>query len=127
MRAIDTNVLLRLIVHDDVAQAEAAAAAFTTSGAWASHLVLAETLWVLKSVYGADASQIAATAEMLLEHDQVVLQDADVVRTALNDFKARAGVDFADCMIVAIARKAGYTPVGTFDKALEPVDGVAAI
>lgn len=126
MRAIDTNVLLRLIVQDEFAQAEAAAA-FITPGAWASHLVLAETLWVLKSVYGADASQIAATAEMLLEHDQVVLQDADVVRTALNEFKGHAGVDFADCMIVAIARKAGHTPVGTFDKALAPMEGVAAI
>ena len=126
MRAIDTNVLLRLIVQDDLVQAKAAAA-FTTSGVWASHLVLAETLWVLKSVYGADAGQIAATAEMLLEHDQVVLQDADVVRTALNEFKGHAGVDFADCMIVAIARKAGHTPVGTFDKTLEPMDGVAAI
>lgn len=126
MRAIDTNVLVRLIVHDHLAQAETAAA-FVTPGAWVSHLVLAETLWVLKSVYGADAAQIAATAEMLLEHDKVVLQDADVVRVALNEFKGHAGVDFADSMIVAIARKAGHTPVGTFDKALEPMDSVAVI
>ena len=126
MRAIDTNVLLRLIVHDDVDQAEAAAD-FVTPGAWVSHIVLAETLWVLKSVYGADASQIAATAAMLLEHDRVVLQDADAIRTALSEFKAHPKVDLVDCMIVAIARKAGHTPVGTFDKALGRIDAVASI
>ena len=103
MRAIDTNVLLRLIVHDDVDQAEAAAD-FVTPGAWVSHIVLAETLWVLKSVYGADA-----------------------IRTALSEFKAHPKVDLVDCMIVAIARKAGHTPVGTFDKALGRIDAVASI
>ena len=126
MRAIDTNALLRLIVHDDVAQAEAAAD-FITPSAWVSHLVLTETFWALKSVYGADASQIAATAAMLLEHAQVVLQDADVVRFALNEFKGDPRVDFADCLIVAIARKAGHAPVGTFDKALGRIDGAASI
>ena len=100
---------------------------FVTPGAWVSHIVLAETLWVLKSVYGADASQIAATAAMLLEHDRVVLQDADAIRTALSEFKAHPKVDLVDCMIVAIARKAGHTPVGTFDKALGRIDAVASI
>ena len=46
MRAIDTIVLVRLITGDDARQA-AAAAAFVRSGAWVSHLVLAETSWVL--------------------------------------------------------------------------------
>ena len=126
MRAIDTNVLLRLIVHDDENQAQAAAD-FITPGAWVSHIVLAETFWVLKSVYGADASQIAATAAMLLEHDQVVLQDADVIRAALSEFKSHPKADLVDCMIVATARKAGHIPVGTFDKALARIDAVASI
>ena len=49
MRAVDTNVLARLIVRDDDEQA-AAADEFVAAGAWVSHLVLAETLWVLTSV-----------------------------------------------------------------------------
>ena len=54
MRAIDTNVLVRLIVRDDSAQVERAEA-FVAQGAWVSQLVLAETVWVLDSVYGLES------------------------------------------------------------------------
>jgi len=42
MLAIDTNVLVRLLVRDDARQA-ALADQFVAKGAWVSHLVLAET------------------------------------------------------------------------------------
>ena len=50
MRAIDTNVLVRLIAGDDSKQTEAAEA-IVAKGAWVSLLVLAESLWVLQTVY----------------------------------------------------------------------------
>jgi predicted nucleic-acid-binding protein len=50
MRAVDTNVLVRLITRDDAHQV-AAADAFVHKGAWVSHLVLAETAWVLLAVH----------------------------------------------------------------------------
>ena len=46
MRAIDTNVLVRLLTRDDDRQA-AAADGFTSKGAWVSHIVLVESTWVL--------------------------------------------------------------------------------
>ena len=46
MRAVDTNVLVRLLARDDAKQATAAEA-FVNPGAWVSHLVLVETVWVL--------------------------------------------------------------------------------
>ena len=58
MRAVDTNVLVRLIVRDDPAQVEKAES-FVAHGAWVSQTVLAETVWVLESVYGLDRAQIA--------------------------------------------------------------------
>lgn len=42
MRAVDTNVLVRLITRDDKKQVESAEE-FVSKGAWVSHLVLAET------------------------------------------------------------------------------------
>jgi predicted nucleic-acid-binding protein len=51
MRAVDTNVIVRLIVRDDPQQT-AAAEHFVEKGAWVSNLALAETVWVLDSVYG---------------------------------------------------------------------------
>ncbi len=43
MRAVDTNVLVRLVARDDPTQV-AAAENFVARGAWISHLVLAETV-----------------------------------------------------------------------------------
>lgn len=109
MRAIDTNVLVRLITRDDPAQVEKAEA-YVAPGAWLSHLVLAETLWVLESVYGLKARQLATVVSMLLEHDQLVLQEPDVVRNALEEFARRRSLGFSDCLIIEIARNAGHTP-----------------
>jgi predicted nucleic-acid-binding protein len=67
MRAVDTNVLIRLVTRDDPKQV-AAAEAFVATGAWASHLVLVETLWVLESVYDLDAKRCATAIDMLLNH-----------------------------------------------------------
>ena len=50
MRAVDTNILVRLATGDDARQTEAAEA-FVASGAWVPQLVLVEAMWVLASVY----------------------------------------------------------------------------
>ena len=49
MRAVDTNVLVRLIVRDSPEQVRVADS-FIAGGAWVSHLVLAEAMWVLDAV-----------------------------------------------------------------------------
>lgn len=117
MRAIDTNILLRLLARDDRRQT-AAAEAFVAAGAWVSHLVLAEAIWVLAAVYEREAAQLIAALEMLLAHRNLVLQDADTVAAALTHFKRRPALGFSDCLVLEIARKAGHTPLGSFDKAL---------
>ena len=122
MRAIDTNLLVRLIIRDDPAQVEKAEA-FVASGAWVSQLVLAETIWVLESVYGLGRAQIATVVSMLLEHDQLTLQGEDTVRGAHAAFERDQSVGFSDCLIVETARKAGHLPVGTFDKTMSRIDG----
>lgn len=126
MRAVDTNVLVRLVARDDDAQARVAEA-FTAPGAWVSHLVLAETLWVLDAVLERSPEQIATAVEMLLDHQCLVMQDADVVASALELFRNRPSLGFSDCLIVEIARKAGHTPLGTFDRDLAKVDGVSSL
>jgi predicted nucleic-acid-binding protein len=123
MRAIDTNVLVRLITLDDPEQASAARA-FVAGGAWVSHLVLAETVWVLETVYGLGDRAIANTVEMLLNHAQIVVQDADVAGAALALFRRRPAADFSDCLILEIARRSGHVPLGTFDRELGRIDGV---
>lgn len=126
MRAVDTNVLVRLIVRDDPDQVQRAEA-FIAPGAWISHLVLAEAVWVLGSVYNLSANGIATVVGMLMEHDQLALQDRDVVEKALRDFKKHPSIGFADCLIVQIARKLGHRPIGTFDRSMSRLDDVSRL
>ena len=122
MRAVDTNVVVRLIVRDDPEQVDRAEA-FVARGAWISLLVLAETLWVLQSVYGLSRQRLGTVVDMLMEHDRLTLQQEEVVRKARAAFESGQSAGFSDCLIVEAARQAGHTPVGTFDKAMSRLDG----
>jgi predicted nucleic-acid-binding protein len=126
MPAVDTNVLVRLITRDDAKQA-AAAEAFVARGAWVSVLALAEAVWVLTSAYALNARRIADAIEMLLDHKHLVLQDRDVVATALAQFRVKPVLGFSDCLLVEIARKAGHEPLGTFDRELAKVPGATRV
>lgn len=88
-----------------------------------SHLVLAEALWVLDSVYDRTAEQIALAVDRLLNHKELTLQDAEVVSDALTHFKKRPALEFSDCLVLEIARKSGHLPLGTFDRNLSKLDG----
>ncbi|HEX4051116.1 MAG TPA: type II toxin-antitoxin system VapC family toxin [Steroidobacteraceae bacterium] len=123
MRAVDTNVLVRLVIRDDPAQVRAAEH-FIVGGAWVSQLVLAETVWVLEAVYERTAQQIGTALDMLLNHKELSLQDAEVVTAAVEHFRKRPSLGFSDCLLIEIARKAGHLPLGTFDRDLATVDGV---
>ena len=122
MRAVDTNVLIRLITRDDERQT-LAAEKFVSAGAWVSHVVLAEAVWVLQSVYELSAEKIIVTVEMLLNHATLAVQDADVVEAALTRFRRRSAPEFSDCLVLEVARKTGNLPLGTFDRVLGKVDG----
>ena len=122
MRAVDSNVLVRLVVGDDHSQT-AAAEAFIEHGAWVSLLAVIETIWVLKAVYGRDAADLAATLEMLLEHGSLVFQEPEAVAAAVRLFRWRPGLGFSDCLMLELARRSGHLPLGTFDRKLGRVEG----
>ena len=122
MRAIDTNVLVRLITRDDPKQVTAAEN-FVAAGAWIPQLVLAEAVWVLESVYARKPAQIATAVDMLLRHKDLTLQESDTVAAALRNFRRRPVIGFSDCLVLEISRKAGHLPLGTFDRRLGTLEG----
>jgi predicted nucleic-acid-binding protein len=122
MRAVDTNVLIRLIVRDDPRQVSAADV-FVGQGAWVSLPALLETVWVLVSLYQRTPAQIAAVVAHLLDHETLSVQEPDVVRAALAQFREKPRLGFSDCLMLHVARKAGHTPLGTFDRGLGALDG----
>jgi predicted nucleic-acid-binding protein len=122
MRAVDTNVLVRLITRDDARQA-ASAGIFVAKGAWVSILALAEATWVLTAVYERSAADVLTAVEMLLNHQDLTLQDSDLVAAALDLFRSRPALGFSDCLMLQLARKAGHLPLGTFDRNLGKIEG----
>jgi predicted nucleic-acid-binding protein len=126
MRAVDTNVLVRLLTRDDPEQV-AAAEKFVAAGGWVSHVVLMEATWVLATVYELDAGKLATSIDMLLSHKDLTLQEADVVASALQQFQARPALGFSDCLVLEVAKKAGHLPLGTFDRNLAKLEGAERI
>lgn len=123
MRAVDTNLLVRLIARDDVAQVTGAEA-FVALGAWVPQIALVEAIWVLGSIYAMKPQQIAEAVEMLLNHKDLTLQDSETVSAALETFRKRPALGFSDCLVLEVARKAGHLPLGTFDRRLSSLEGV---
>lgn len=122
MRAVDTNVLVRLMTRDDARQV-VVAEAFVASGAWVPHLAVAEATWVLAALYDRKPEAIATAVEMLLSHEYLTLQDSEAVAAAVVQFRKQPKVGFSDCLMVEVARKAGHIPLGTFDRHLGKLDG----
>jgi predicted nucleic-acid-binding protein len=60
---------------------------------------------------------------MLLNHEHLTIEDADVVEAALEDFRERPSIQFSDHLIVEIARGNGHLPAGPFDGDLGKVEG----
>ncbi|MFN3302622.1 MAG: PIN domain-containing protein [Roseateles sp.] len=118
--AIDTNVLVRLLVRDDQAQFAAAARLVEQAENTGQPLlillgVLLETEWVLRSRYRLDKPTIASTFARLLEVDGVVFEHEPTVEEALYIWNQHARADFADCLLNARAAQLGRTRFVTFD------------
>ena len=122
MRAVDTNVLVRLITRDDAKQV-AAAEMFIEKGAWVPLLALAEATWVLDSVYDRSPEGVARAVEMLLDHEHLTLQDPETVTAAIERFREQPSIGFSDCLILETSRRAGHLPLGTFDRGLGELTG----
>ena len=127
MIGLDTNVLVRFLVEDDVEQT-ARAAAFVRKAAakgeplFVSDVVLCEVVWVLARAYSFSRDVLAAALRRLLSARQLTFADADVLDRALTSYGSGRG-DFADYVIREHAREAGCRSVATFDRALLKEDG----
>jgi predicted nucleic-acid-binding protein len=122
MRAVDTNIVVRLMTRDESNQV-AAAEQFIEPGAWISVLVLAQSMWVLSTTYERSAADIHTFVNMLLDHQHFTLERRDVVVAALEVFRDRPSIGFTDCLILELARSSGHLPLGTFDRNLAKLDG----
>ncbi len=112
MIAVDTNVLVRFLTWDDPEQAAQAKALLGGQDVFAPKTVLLETEWVLRSLYGLSASQIAAALRGVVGLPRLHCEDPDAVVMALGYFEQ--GLDFADALHLSSAR--ATLKFATFDQ-----------
>jgi len=101
MIAPDTNVLVRLLVTDDPAQAARARTIFERGDVLVLKTVLLEAEWVLRSRYGLERGHIAAFFQNLAETDGIAMEHEDACRAALSAYTD--GMGFADALQAATA------------------------
>jgi predicted nucleic-acid-binding protein len=120
---LDTNVLVRYLTQDDAAQARRANALLADAVArgdrcFVGVVVLCELAWVLRGAYDFDKATIVTTLERILATVQFEIDDKDVVRRALEDYRT-GKADFADYMIGHCCQEAGGSATATFDRRLK--------
>ena len=127
MISLDTNVLVRYLVNDDVEQSAAARALASTltaaEPAFVGREVLVELVWVLERSYGFSRDAIATTLLDMLSREGIVLETSDDVARAALGYR-RGNADFSDLMIAAASRREGALPLCTFDRRALRLEGV---
>ncbi len=119
---LDTNVLVRLVVSDNLEQ-QAAAKSLIQQGVangddfLITTVCLAEFCWVLKKArgYSYDRKSIANALKTVLEVDCFVIDDARAVQAAVDAYRD-GSADFADYLIYYLGESRGSDQLVTFDK-----------
>jgi predicted nucleic-acid-binding protein len=112
--AVDTNVVLRLLVNDDARQGAVARRLFESDETWIGVTVLLEAAWVLESVYELSTDETVRALRGLLGLPNVRVEDPGVVAAALD--AAGKGFELADAL--HLLRAPLDAEFVTFDRAL---------
>ena len=123
MIALDTNLVVRLIVQDDPAQSRVVErllirARRDQEALFIADVVLCELVWVLTRRYQQTRSRIADTLDVLLRTELVVVADEGVASRAVTAYRGGRG-DFADYLIREQAMAHEAIEVVTFDRTLK--------
>ena len=118
MIGLDTNVLVRYIVQDDVAQARKANTLIDSltdeDPGFISLVALVELVWVVQGCYDASKDETVAILDKLMRLRVLRLENADVVSRALRRY-AQSNADFADCLIESSGSHAQCSHTVSFD------------
>ena len=119
MNAMDTNVLVRYLVRDDLEQHTKAAdflmGRSADDPAYVSLIVVVELAWVLRRLYRYSRDQVHLVIVRLLETAELAFEEEEYLSTLLHREASMKG-DIADHLIVFAASKAGCSRTVTFDR-----------
>ena len=119
MISLDTNVLMRYLLQDDMRQHEIARQLIADQFALRQKvvvtlLVVLECEWVLRSSYRYTKPAILSTFSSLLLVDEIAIEEPTILENALLLWQRRS-VNFANCLILARGNGLGCAAMATFD------------
>lgn len=114
MIAIDTNIVVRIIVDDEPKQVAKARRLLEHDRVFLLTTVVLESEWVLRSMYGLDRIALQRSLKAFCSLPNLVFEDGPRVQRALALHDQ--GLDLADALHIAGAEKADA--FATFDKSL---------
>jgi predicted nucleic-acid-binding protein len=130
MIGLDTNVLVRYLMQDDhrqSAQATALIDALSSSNrGFVSLVVISELVWVLSYVFQLSRRDVNITLSMLARMPELRLENLVVFLRALRLCNTTSA-DFADCLIISVAKRAGCSYTATFDRKASRLPGMQRI
>ncbi|KQT47093.1 hypothetical protein ASG47_10920 [Devosia sp. Leaf420] len=119
MIALDTNVLARLLVGDDKAEADLAVQFIRRHTAedpiFVGREVILELIWLLMSRYKYPLEAVRQALDRLFMSANLAIEEEDAIKTALY-LAERTGADIADAIIATIALQRDCTQIVTFDQ-----------
>ena len=128
MLAVDTNVLLRLLVDDPEAPEQCAAARRLASDAGREYVPQVdqiETVWVLERAYRVGKGAIVDSLARVAANAAYVLQRPAIFLAALESYRA-GRADFSDYVILAESRIQS-SQLATFDRKLGRHEGCVVV
>ncbi|MFG6431362.1 PIN domain-containing protein [Roseateles sp. LYH14W] len=127
MPALDTNILVRYLVEDDLSQLAAARRLISRCvneglTLFVPVTVVLELEWVLRKSFGFGKEDVLLALSHLFSAAELTIESERALEVALQLFR-QGPADFAECLHIALATQAGEQPLWTFDKSAAKVDG----
>jgi predicted nucleic-acid-binding protein len=118
MIGLDTNVLIRIFVEDNIGQCKAARALVAgcrPGELFVSALVLAELVRVLRRRLAKSVDEVVDIVDRILEAPEFTIGDQALLEDALGIYRTGRS-EFSDCLIAVTALRAGADRLLTFDR-----------
>lgn len=106
MIAVDTNIMVRLLTHDDEIQYRQSLELFTKNEIMVLDTVILETEWVLRFAYNFDATAVSKAFAKLFGLPNIHISNPDFVAQAIQWHSS--GMDFADAFHLAHCENINY-------------------
>ncbi|MTE16481.1 PIN domain-containing protein [Nocardia aurantiaca] len=124
---LDTNILIRHLTQDPPDMGRRATAFLAQSDSLhLADLILAETIYVLQSVYRVERPRLAALARVLVSSRNIVTDDPALLIRAIDVYE-HYRLSFADAYLVALAEAVPESSIVSFDKGISKVETVNRI